>query len=63
LGDVCIPFFIYVNWDLWGRKDIGGRANLFAKVSPFPDFSRDVLLAKLTAQLAVQTPPLPQKNL
>ena len=31
------------------------------KCSPFPDFSRDVLLAKLTAQLAVQNPPLPPK--
>ena len=44
--------------------DIGGRGLLFIKAALAPDFSRDVLLAKLTALAkSVQNPPHPPKPL
>jgi len=41
-------------------EDYRGRGYLFIKGYPLPDFSRDVLLAKLTALLAVQNPLTPK---
>jgi len=46
----------WVAWD----EDHRGRGYLFIKGYPLPDFSRDVLLAKLTALLAVQNPLTPK---